>query len=407
MRISTTQIFEAGTNQISTLRSQIDKTQMQLATNKRILTPSDDPVAAARALEVTQSQSMNTQFSANRTNARNTLSMEEVALGSATSLIQDVQELLVRAGNGSYNNADRANLATEIEGRLQDMIAIANSTDANGGYLFSGYKTSTVPFARTATGASYVGDQGAQTLQVASSRTLQLSDSGDAVFMNIPNGNGTFRTGAVPGNTGSGTISGGTVVDKTLLTGKDYQIRFNVAGSPLVTTYDIIKDPSSATPVTMSAAVPFVPGQPITVDGMSFTINGAPANNDKFSAAPSQKVSVFETMQSLVTALRTPVTTPASKAALNQALTDAGSGLQNALDNVLTVHASLGARMKELDYLDTAGDNLDTQYASNLKDLVGLDMVKALSLFSEQQLTLEAAQKTFKTTSGLSLFNFI
>ena len=74
---------------------------------------------------------------------------------------------------------------------------------------------------------------------------------------------------------------------------------------------------------------------------------------------------------------------------------------------MLTVHASLGARMKELDYLDTAGDNLDTQYASNLKDLVGLDMVKALSLFSEQQLTLEAAQKTFKTTSGLSLFNFI
>ena len=38
--------------------------------------------------------------------------------------------------------------------------------------------------------------------------------------------------------------------------------------------------------------------------------------------------------------------------------------------------------MKELDYLDSTGDDLDIQYAATLDELVGLDKVKAISNFS-------------------------
>jgi flagellar hook-associated protein 3 FlgL len=81
--------------------------------------------------------------------------------------------------------------------------------------------------------------------------------------------------------------------------------------------------------------------------------------------------------------------------------------MKNALDNVLTVQASVGARMKELDNLDSTGADLDIQYQTTLGDLQDLDMVKAISLFSQQQQTLQAAQMSFKTMSGLSLFNYI
>jgi flagellar hook-associated protein 3 FlgL len=74
---------------------------------------------------------------------------------------------------------------------------------------------------------------------------------------------------------------------------------------------------------------------------------------------------------------------------------------------VLTVQASVGARMKELDNLNSTGDDLDIQYQSTLGDLQDLDMVKAISLFAQQQQTLQAAQMSFKTMSGLSLFNYI
>jgi flagellar hook-associated protein 3 FlgL len=80
LRISTSSIYDAGTSQLNTLQSQIAKTQMQLSTNKRNLTAADDPIAAARALEVTQSQSMNTQFATNRSNANASLSLVDKSL---------------------------------------------------------------------------------------------------------------------------------------------------------------------------------------------------------------------------------------------------------------------------------------------------------------------------------------
>jgi flagellar hook-associated protein 3 FlgL len=232
MRISTQTIFETGTNQLGTLQSQIAKTQLQLSTNRRMLTAADDPIASARALEVTQSQSINTQFGTNRQNARSSLSQVELALQNTTSLLQDAQTLTVNAGNGTLAPADRASLATELEGRLNDLLGLANSADGAGGYLFSGYKSTTLPFTQTATGAQYQGDQGQRQLQVGSSRQVAISDSGSSVFENNVTGNGTFQTQAAVANTGSGIVSSGAVANAALLTGHDYSIVFAVSGAP-------------------------------------------------------------------------------------------------------------------------------------------------------------------------------
>ena len=74
---------------------------------------------------------------------------------------------------------------------------------------------------------------------------------------------------------------------------------------------------------------------------------------------------------------------------------------------MLTVQALVGAHLKELEYLDSTGDDLDIQHAATLDEFVGLNEVKAISDFSAQQLTLQAAQMTFKTMSVLSLFNYL
>eukprot|EP01032_Pedospumella_encystans_P032252 gene32252-36411_t len=179
MRISSKTIFDNGVGQLGTLQSAIAKTQQQLATGRRVLTPADDPIASARALEVTQSQSINTQLATNRANARSSLSQEEVALTSVTSLYQDVKELAVKAGAGSLTNKDRESIAVELEGRLQDLLGIANTADGSGGYIFSGFKDS-IPFTLNGTGATYQGDQGERTLQIGSSRKVSISDSGSA-----------------------------------------------------------------------------------------------------------------------------------------------------------------------------------------------------------------------------------
>jgi flagellar hook-associated protein 3 FlgL len=406
IRISTNATFNAGTNQLNTLQGQIAKTQMQLSTNRRNLTAADDPIAAARALEITQSKSMNTQFATNRSNANASLSLVDKTLQDVSGQVQDIQTLIVNAGNGGYSLSDRQALATELEGRLTDMIGMANTADGTGGYLFGGYKSTTQPFSQTPTGADYQGDQGQRSLQVGSSRKMPISETGSAIFEAIPTGNGRFTTAPDVKNTGAGIIGPGSVVDSAAYTGHDYAIKFSVSGTPAVTTYTVT-DNTASPPKDVLANQPYTDGSAIAFDGMSMDVKGAPANGDTFNVKPSEKQSVFTTITDLIKTLRSPAEGASGKAVLANKLSAAGSNMKNALDNVLTVQASVGARMKELDNLNSTGDDLDIQYQSTLGDLQDLDMVKAISLFAQQQQTLQAAQMSFKTMSGLSLFNYI
>lgn len=409
MRISTSTIFETGTNQLGTLQSQIAKTQLQLSTNRRIITPSDDPVASARALEVTQSQAVNNQYGTNRQNARASLGQVELALASTTTLLQDIKTMTVHAGNGTLLPTDRQALASELKGRMADLLGVANSADGVGGYLFSGYRSSTMPFTQTATGAQYHGDQGLRKLQVGSARHIAISDSGSSVFENNPTGNGTFQTAAAAANQGTGVISSGTVSNVSQLTGQDYRIDFLVAGTPPQTQYTITNTTTGLPvppPPAVATPLPYVSGTQIAFDGLVFDISGAPVNGDSFTVKPSQKQSIFTTLNDLIKTLEAPVG-GSGQAGLINGLNTAHDNLDAALENVLAVRAGVGASLKELDYLDSAGEDRNIQYSANLSDLQDLDMVKAISLFAQQQMTLEASQKSFKTLSGLSLFNYI
>jgi len=412
MRISTRMIYEQGSTQLNTLQSALNRTQMQLSTNRRNLTPADDPIASARALEVTQSQALNTQFVTNRSNATNFLSQEELALKSTTNLIADVQELVVKAGNPGLRDEERATIAKELEGRMTDLLGIANTSDGAGGYLFGGYKSSTQPFSQTPTGAAYAGDQGQRELQVGSSRFLATSDSGAAVFENNMTGNGQFTVTPDSGNFtrgGAGIVTSSTVTDASKLTGNKYEIKFSVTGTgdAAVTSYTINDLTLGQTVPNPAVPVAYKAGDAINFDGQQVVISGKPGNQDSFGVAPSAKESLFTTVTNLIGALRTSGNGDAGQARLANNLSAASSTLSTAYDNVLSVTAEVGARMKELDYLSSAGDDLDLQYSATLSDLQDLDMVKTVSLFTQQQITLQAAQKTFTQVSGLSLFNYI
>jgi flagellar hook-associated protein 3 FlgL len=405
MRISTSSLYATSTTQLGTLQSQLARTQQQLSTNRRMLSAADDPVASARALEVTQSQSINAQFATNRANARASLSQEEVALTGVQQLIGDVQVTAVAAGSGANSASDRATYANELEGRLEDLVALANTSDGLGGYVFSGYKTGTMPFVKTNGGVAYQGDQGQVQLQVGGARKIAMSDSGSSVFTGIPTGNGAFVTAAGASNAGTGVISAGTVSDPRQLTGHRYQVDFSAPGTPPVSNYTIT-DLTTAPP-SSTAAVPYVSGDAINVGGMNFDIKGVPAAGDSFSVQPSEKQDLFTTLSKMIDTLRAPANTPAEKQALTDGLAAANGNLSAALDNVLTVRSSVGSRQKELDTLDSAGEDIDIQYAATLSGLQDLDLVKAISEFTQQQATLDAAQKTFKAVSSLSLFNYI
>lgn len=399
MRISTSTIYNANVSLLNQQQAQLLHTQQQISTQRRILTPADDPIASARALDVTQADASNSQYATNRNTALHSTSMSEGVLQSVTNLLQDVRTVAVNAGSGALNNSDKQTLATDLSGRLEDLLALANSTDGEGNYLFSGFQGRTQPFANTNAGVQYQTDDGQRMIQVSSSRQLAASDSGADIFMRIKNGNGTFTTQAAPANVGSGIVSSGVVTNPTLLTGNNYQVTFSVVAG--VTTYGVTNTtPGALVPVPIAAGTPYVSGQVISFDGLQLDVTGAPASGDVFTVAPSTNESIFKTISNLITALRTP-------SPLGGAIPAAINGLDRGIDNVSTVRASLGTRLQELDALQSAGESLGVQYKQTLSQLQDVDLIKAISDLTQQKTSLEAAQKSFLAVSGLSLFNYM
>ncbi|MBK8336500.1 MAG: flagellar hook-associated protein FlgL [Sterolibacteriaceae bacterium] len=189
MRVSTSMVFDQGTANLNRQTAAYLKTQNQLATGRRIVNPSDDPVAAARALEVTQRRDMNAQYLDNQKAARDALRTTEISLASLGDLLQDVRDNAMKAGNASLDDTQRRMIATDLRQQFGRLMSIANAKDANGEFLFAGFGLAageTQPYEGSVeAGVTTNGDQGQRKLQVSASRQLAISNSGFEVFENV------------------------------------------------------------------------------------------------------------------------------------------------------------------------------------------------------------------------------
>lgn len=402
MRISSSTVYDLGVSAMNRQQAQLLKIQQQISADRRVLTPSDDPIASSRALEIVQADSINAQFGANAQTASGRLSLTEQALGRATDLLQSIRQNAITAGNGSFTAADRESVAQDIQSMYDELLTVANATDGEGNYLFSGFQTDVKPFSPTVSGVQYLGDDGQRLVQVASGRQIAVSESGADVFTRIRSGNGTFAVSAPAANAGTSTYSKGTVTDASALTGHQYRIVFSVAGT--ATTYDVL-DITAGT--TVAAAQPFTGGASIAFDGMSLEIGGTPAAGDLVQIDPSTDRDVFKTVSDLVAALRAPGAGPAAQARLQNALTDAVTNLDQDLDNVSSVRAGVGTRMRETDDHRNGSEDLSLLSRQVLSKLQDLDYAKAVSDLLQQQTSLQAAQKAFLQTAQLSIFNYL
>lgn len=402
MGISTAAFFEINAKRISDLQTALFKSHSQISTGRRVVSPSDDPLASARTLEVEQLISTNSQYNTNRQSAKDSLNIIESNLSNMTEVLQNLKTTVVNAGNPTLDDTQRQFLVTDLQNRFSELLSLANARDGNGRYLYSGYQVGVQPFVIGGTNVQYVGDQGERSVQASASRQIPMSLAGNLIFENNLAGNGSFTTAATVANTGSGLISVGSALNPALLTRHNYAINFSGSGS--ATTYSVI---DTTTGATLSAGNPYISGQAITFDGMQLEISGSPANGDQFIVQPSTKQSVFKTISDLISALQKPSNTAAQHTALANSLSSANINLDQVFSNVSTVRATVGAHLRDIDTMDAVGEDLNLSYQKNRSDLVDIDYAKSISEFSLQNILLEAAQKSFAQISQLSLFNYL
>jgi flagellar hook-associated protein 3 FlgL len=395
-RISTNGFHSRATREMLAQQTKLSRTQTQVSTGKRIQSPADDPVATSRILDLQRAQSQNEQFAKNAISLRNRLQVGEQALSDVGSLLQRVRDLAVQANSAALDTGSRAAIATEVSARVQELQDIANRRDANGEYLFSGYSGQTRPFSRGGAGVAYAGDQGIRSLQISPDQKIADGFSGQRVFMDITQANGTFTT-QLGVHTGTGSIDIGTVTNVAAWVPDTYTLRFVTPD-----TWEVV---NSASTVVGTGA--YTSGASITFSGVQVAVSGQPAAGDSFIIAPAGKESLFRSLDELVTTLRTAVDDPQSRARLNTEISSALAQIDAGLDVAINLRAEVGSRLSRIDAAEESRDSLDAELSLSLSELQDVDYAEAITRLNQQMVGLQAAQAAYTRMAQLSLFDYL
>ena len=294
-RMSSDQIHQSSLDVILDAQARLQRTQEELATGKRLLNPSDDPVATSQIMTIRSELSRIETLQKNANHAYSELSLTESTVAGVQDALQRARELAVRGNNDALGAAEKAMIASEIEGLRTQIVTLANSKSATGDYLFAGFATDQAAYQENNGIVSYQGDDNAREVNLSASTTI-----------------------------------------KTRLTGKE-----------------IFGDDAAG---------------------------------------------VFSSLTAVATSLR------ANDRASFEAAFDA---LDASMTTVSEARSSLGVRMNRVSEQQSLNESFNLQLTKTLSGLEDLDYARAISDMNLQMVALEAAQKAYTTTQGISLFNYL
>jgi flagellar hook-associated protein 3 FlgL len=412
MRISTRETYTNGVGALLDQQARVSETQVKIASGTRITRPSDDPIGNSIALNLKQQVNAAEQFIKNGQVAENVLKSQEAAMVNISDILGRVRELTLQAGSGALSVADRKSLAVEMQGRLDELVSIANTQTPDGTYLFSGFTNNNKPFTKDNAGNfQYNGDQGSIMYQVNTSVTVKGADNGAELFMTIPTGNGSFETREGTSNAGSGVIAPAVVSDFGTFVPDTYSISFFTDGTGALrysvsgaTQGQVVPAP----PLTIATDSPaFVEGADITFNGIKAQIQGRPSNGDSFSVAPSNTQNIFKTVEDAVKAMGLPADSAGALAHLQNQLSRVLQNLDQALTRVDGVRASIGTRANVIESERAINESLVDQANAALSAVKDLDYADAITQLNRQSTALQAAQQSFVKIQSLNIFQYI
>lgn len=400
MRVSTLQVYRQGVDAMQKQQSAVQRAEMQIASGLRIMKPSDDPSGAVKVLDLSSSIAVIDQFTRNVGVAESALALEETVVASVNTNLQRIRELVVQGNNATNSDLSRQNISQEIYQRLDELIALGNTKNASGDYIFGGFKVDSPPFVSTGGAVTYQGDEGQRFIQVSEGTQVAAGDSGDAVFQKIATGDGNIQVKASPANTGtvivgSFGLSGNFIPDQ-------YTVTFEQAIATDPVTYTVT-DSSNNTVTTGT----YEDGASIAFAGAQFAVSGTPDDGDTVALEPSRAQDIFTTVKNIADALATATPLDADKANFHNVMAQGLANLDQGFSNLVAVRAGIGARLNNIETMEGVNQDFKVQLQTVLSDTQDLDYAEAISRFNLQLTSLKAAQQAFVKTTGLSLFQYI
>ncbi len=400
MRISTFQLYQRGLEALQDQQAKLQRTELQLASGLRFSKPSEDPAAAVKVLDLKSRIDMIDQYARNSTLAETSLAFEESVVGNVLNSLQRIRELVIQGNNDTNAGSARENISQEIYQRLDELIALANTRDAQGEYIFGGFRVESPPFVEAGGSVQYLGDQGQRLLQVGDGKQVAIRDNGQEVFQLIPGGDGVIQIEAGVANSGTAVVgsfgtTGNFIADV-------YIVAFSQLSPVDPVTYTVTDSNSN---VISSGS--YGEGESIAFAGVQFVVSGMPADGDEIVVSPAGNQDIFGTVRAIADFLAQPAPDPASLARFHNAMNSGLANLDQGMEKITSIRAGIGARLNNLETLNEVNGDFKLQLQSTLSDTQDLDFSEAISRFNLQLTSLQAAQQAYIRTSGLSLFQYL
>lgn len=191
MRVTENTNYEVVREGARRSKERMESLQRQNSTLKKVNTPSDDPVGAAKILEMRTEKVIGEQFQSNAKLAETFLANTDQALEELSELMLRAKDIALSQSSGpSTSEGSRLGVAEEVQHLYQQAISVANRRVGDR-YIFGGYKTHRPP---VDVDGKYLGDPGKMMIEVGREVFVNMNVPGNEAFNSRPRDSELIRS---------------------------------------------------------------------------------------------------------------------------------------------------------------------------------------------------------------------
>ncbi|WCE28988.1 flagellar hook-associated protein FlgL [Vibrio sp. SCSIO 43137] len=394
-RIASFHNYQSVQNDLRRQENKIFHNQAQLASGKKLLNSSDDPLATHYIQSIGQQTEQLRQYMDAIVLVRNRLEHHEVLVANSEDYADKAKRTVMEMINGSHSAEDRIAKTRELEEIADNLLTLANSQDESGNYIFAGTKPKNQPFFRDNQGnVSYSGDDYQRKMKVSNQLEMPTNDPGSKMYMQIANPFGDYSPSYQLQPASELLLERATNLDFN--DNASYTVTFVDMGTGKF-GYQLEKDGS------VVGAAEFDPAVGIKNEGLTIQLKGQITAGDSITISPKKTISIFDSFKQAIDLSGTSVSDTNATAEL-QRITEEFAA---AFIHLGKARTDVGARMNTLDIQEDLHEDFKLTLAKSKSAFEDLDYSQAVIDFNENSLALEASQKAFGKTKDLTLFNYI
>ncbi|HAS6190176.1 TPA: flagellar hook-associated protein FlgL [Vibrio vulnificus] len=394
-RIASFHNYQSVQNDLRRMENKIHHNQAQLASGKKLLSPSDDPLATHYIQNIGQQSEQLKQYLDAIVLVRNRLEQHEVNVANQEQFADEAKRTVMEMINGALSPEDRRAKRREIEELATNFLYLANAQDESGNYTFAGTKPKSQPFFRDYDGTvTYAGDDYQRKMRVSANLEMAMNDPGSKLFMDIPNPFGDYEPEYQLQNASELLLE--KAVNEDYFDKATYRVTM-VDMSNGRWGYQLEKDGS------VVAADQFNPSTGIQYEDLTIQLKGQIQKGDVIELKPRETFSIFDSFKNAEKYSEASVSDANATAKLHQVTEE----FHAAFIHLNKARTDIGARLSTLDIQEQQHEDFNLSLAKAKSNFEDLDYSKAIIEFNENSRALQASQLAFGKTKDLTLFNYL